>query len=201
MRTLGWILIAFCLALPASASQDDLAPGAHRYFTDVELINQDGETMRLYSDLLQGKVVVIDTMFTTCKSVCPVMHRTFTELQTWLGDRLGKDVYLISVTVDPENDTPEKLREYADKLKAKDGWYFVTGDKENLEFALRKLGQFVEDKDDHSTVFLIGNEPTGLWKKAMGMSHPKEIAKIVESVLDDQGTASDKAGSDVKGGR
>jgi protein SCO1/2 len=160
---------------------------AHKYFTDVTLINQNGQPMRLYSDLLKGKIVVINAFFTSCQGSCPVMAATFARIQDWLGDRLGKQVYLISLSVDPETDTPEKLKEYAERFKARPGWYFLTGTKENARQALHKLGQYVENRESHLNIFIIGNEPTGLWKKAFGLGKHEDILKIVESVLTDRG--------------
>lgn len=160
---------------------------AHRYFGDVVLTNQDGEPMRLYSDLLQGKIVVIDVMFTACTGACPIMSRTFAALQEHVGDRLGNDVHLISISVDPVNDTPAKLKEYAARFGARPGWYFLTGPQENVEAALKKLGQYVADPEAHQNLFLLGNEPTGLWKKAFGLARPEEIVPILDSVMNDPG--------------
>jgi protein SCO1 len=160
---------------------------AHKYFTDVELVNQNGEKVRLYTDVLKGKTVVINAFFTTCTSVCPPMNRNLERIQQALGDRVGKDVFLVSISVDPEVDTPPKLKEYAKKFHAGPGWMFLTGKKENVEQALYKLGQFVEAKDDHTTIFIVGNETTGLWKKAFGMANPNELIAIVESVVNDKG--------------
>jgi cytochrome oxidase Cu insertion factor (SCO1/SenC/PrrC family) len=171
---------------PALLAGDDVSP-AERYFTNVELINQNGEPMRLYRDLLQGKVVVISTMFTECTAVCPMMSKTIERIQEHLGDRVGDDVHLISISVDPENDTPEKLKEYASRFHAKPGWYFLTGKKESVDQALYKLGGYVENRDDHQTLLIIGNEPTGLWKKALGLAGAEKILPIVDSVLEDQG--------------
>lgn len=161
---------------------------AQNYFTDVELVNQDGKTMRFYSDLLKDKVVIINVFFTTCTSVCPPMSKNLEKVQTWLGDRMGKDVHIISMSVDAA-DTPPRLKDYAQKFNAKPGWYFLSGKKQNVEFALRKLGQFVESKDDHSTIMIIGNLQTGLWKKAMGLAKPDDLIKIVDSVLNDNPAA------------
>lgn len=159
---------------------------AHKYFTDVELINQNGEKMRFYSDLLQGKVVVINSFFATCKASCLPLNRNLEQVQQALGERLGKDVYILSITVDPTVDTPPNLKAYAKKLNARPGWYFLTGTKENVDFALKKIGQFVPDKQDHLNLFIIGNERTGLWKKAFGLAKSDELVKVVESVLNDQ---------------
>ena len=79
-------------------------------------------------------------------------------------------------------------KEYAKKLNARPGWYFLTGEKANVDFALRKLGQYVENKQDHTNIFIIGNERTGLWKKAFGLAKPDELIKVVDSVIDDQPT-------------
>ena len=172
--------------------QTQAAPGAkslspaEKYFSDVELINQDGQKMRFYSDVLKGKVVIINTFFATCTSVCPPMNRNFEKIQEFLGNRLGKDAFLVSISVDPEMDTPNRLKEYGRKFHARPGWIFLTGKKENLDWALYKLGQYVEKKDDHSTIVIIGNEPTGLWKKAFGLAQPAELIKIVQDVLNDK---------------
>jgi protein SCO1 len=169
-----------------SATPEASSP-AQKYFTDVELTNQDGKKVRFYSDVLKGKTVVVNAFFTTCTSVCPPMNRNMEKIQEVLGDRVGRDVFLVSITVDPENDTPARLKEYAKKFHAGSGWLFLTGKKENLDWALYKLGQYVEKKDDHTTIFIIGNEPTGLWKKAFGMANVAELIQVVESVVNDKG--------------
>ena len=160
---------------------------AQKYFTDVELINQDGKKVRFYSDVLKGKTVVVNAFFTTCTSVCPPMNRNMEKIQEALGERVGRDVFLVSMTVDPETDTPARMKEYGQKFHAGPGWIFLTGKKENLDAALYKLGQYVEKKDDHKTIFIIGNEPTGLWKKAFGIANVAEIVQVVESVVNDKG--------------
>lgn len=173
---------------PAQAKPDQ-SP-AHHYFTDVVLINQNGEKMRFYSDLLKGKVVIINSFFGTCKGVCLPLTRNLEKVQQALGERVGKDVHIISISVDPVVDTPASLKEYAKNLHARPGWYFLTGDKQNVDFALNKIGQFVSDKQDHLNILIIGNERTGLWKKALGLAPSSELVKIVESVLNDQATSS-----------
>ena len=160
---------------------------AQKYFTDVELTNQDGKKVRFYSDILKGKTVVVNAFFTTCTSVCPPMNRNMEKIQEALGDRVGRDVFLVSMTVDPETDTPARMKEYAQKFHAGPGWIFLTGKKENLDWALYKLGQYVEQKDDHKTIFIIGNESTGLWKKAFGIANVAELVQVVESVVNDKG--------------
>ncbi|HKO96294.1 MAG TPA: SCO family protein [Pyrinomonadaceae bacterium] len=172
---------------PASLENPkDNASPAMKYFSDVELVNQDGQKMRFYSDVLKDKVVVINTFFTTCISVCPPMNRNLEKVQEALGDRLGKDAFIVSLSVDPEVDTPPRLKEYSRRFHARPGWIFLTGKKENIDWALYKLGQYVQTRDDHSTIIIIGNEPKGLWKKAMGLARADELMKIVDDVINDR---------------
>ena len=159
---------------------------AEKYFSDVELINQDGQKLHFYSDLLKNKVVIINTFFTTCTSVCPPLNRNFERVQEALGDRLGKDAFLVSISVDPETDTPPRLKEYSQRFHARPGWIFLTGKKENVDWALYKLGQYVESKDDHTTIVIIGNESKGLWKKALGLAKPEELIKIVDDMINNR---------------
>ena len=177
--------------MPASLQPEPASPAkersaAEKYFSDVELINQDGQKLRFYSDVLKNKVVVINTFFTSCTSVCPPMNRNFEKVQEALGERLGKDAFLVSISVDPATDTPPRLKEYSARFHARQGWIFLTGKKENVDWALYKLGQYVEARDDHTTIIIIGNEPKGLWKKAFGLAKPDELIKIVEDVINDR---------------
>lgn len=176
---------------PRTAQQPSTSSGesqAQKYFTDVELTNQHGEKMRFYSDLLKGKVVVINSFFATCPGSCLPLTRNMQKVQTALGDKVGKDLYLISISVDPTMDTPARLKEFAKKVDARPGWFFLTGDKVDVDLALRKLGHYVDKKEEHLNIFIIGNERTGLWKKAFGLASSDELVKVVESVLNDQPT-------------
>jgi protein SCO1/2 len=160
---------------------------ARAYFTDVLLVNQNGQEMRLYSDLIKGKTVIIIPFFTSCTGACPVMNQNLAKIQDWLGDRLGKDALMISISVDPATDTTEKLREYARKMSARPGWFFLSGKRENVEVALKKLGQYVKNREDHSNIMLVGNAKTGLWKKVFSLAAIESLIPIVESVLNDKG--------------
>jgi len=188
---IGILLLLFLTNLasgqqPTATNSNNDQSAAHKYFTDTILINQNGEKMRFYTDLLQGKTVIIDTFFSTCKTACLPMTQNLKKIQEALGERLGKDVSILSVTVDSEMDTPAQLKAFADKFHARPGWYFLTGTKENVDFVLRKLGQYVDNKQDHLTVFIIGNERTGLWKKAYGLATSDELIKVVDSVVNDK---------------
>lgn len=181
------LVIAATVAPPAAAERPAKAIEAARaYFSDTELVDQNNESHRFYSDLMAGNVVVIDSMFTTCAAVCPVMGQKMKAIQAAAGDRLGKDVVLISISVDPTVDTPAKLREYAERYDARPGWYFLTGDEANVHAVLTKLGFAVESKDDHSTILLMGNEKTGLWKKTNGLSSSDELVELFGTVVEDK---------------
>ena len=176
-------LVPASQARPTQA-QTNQSP-AQRYFTDTLLVDQNGVEHRFYTDLIKGKVVIINVIFTSCKNTCPMMTATFARLQDWLGARLNTDVNMISISVDPETDTPQRLKVYADSFKARPGWFFLTGNKENVATVLRKLGQYVELKEDHANIFLIGNDRTGLWKKAFGMAATEKVIETLDSVLRD----------------
>lgn len=161
-------------------------PAAH-YFPDTVLTDQHGKKQRFYTDLIKDKVIVVNTFFTSCQSVCPKTMGTLAEIQKWLGDRLGKEVHILSVSVDPITDTPEELAAYAQQLQARPGWFLLTGSPPEVRQVLQKIGQFTEHPEGHSNVFIMGNEPTGLWKKAMGLAPPETVIPILETVVDDRG--------------
>ena len=188
MKFITTAILCLVLLGVSHAQEPAAAPDspAHKYFTDVELVTQNGQKVKFYSDLLQGKVVIINSFFATCQGSCLPLNQNLAKVQEALGDRLGKDVYILSISVDPTVDTPTNLNAYAKKLHARPGWYFLTGAKENVDFALKKIGQFVDDKQDHLNIFIIGNERTGLWKKAFGLAKSEELVKVVESVINDQ---------------
>lgn len=171
-------------AFPQAAAES----AAQRHFTDVELIDQDGKKMRLYSDLMKGRVVVINSFYAACTASCPAMNQRLEKIQSALGKRLGNDVFLISISVDPVADTPAILKEYAKKWNARPGRFFLTGEKANVDLVLGKLGQSPGKREDHSTVWAIGNDRTGLWKRVMGLSNVDDLIRELEAVLNDKGT-------------
>ncbi|MDF1695928.1 MAG: SCO family protein [Saprospiraceae bacterium] len=157
------------------------------YFSDLELINQHGEKFRFYSDLLKDKIVFINPFFADCPGSCPIMHTMMKDVQKHLGDKLGSSVLLLSITVDPINDTPDKLKDYAASYDAKPGWHFLSGSVGNVNAVMKKLGKYVESREQHDTILLIGNMNTKLWKKANGLASSAEIIKVLDSVVYDTG--------------
>ncbi|MET0556231.1 MAG: SCO family protein [Vicinamibacteria bacterium] len=158
---------------------------AARYFHGLTLTDQDGRKVDLYRDLMAGRVVVLQTFFTTCRGVCPGTTRSFHTLQERFADRLGTDLLLVSLTVDPATDTHERLQAYAREVGARPGWRFLTGSAAEVEAALRRFGQATQAPEGHSNLFLAGNDRTGLWKKLLGLAPPSEVGDAVARVLDD----------------
>jgi protein SCO1 len=186
MKRLVYFFVFFVLLGVASAAiaQEN---GAAHYFANLTLTDQDGRRVDLYRDLMKGKVVAINSFFTSCAGSCPVMAKAFAHVQEKLGDRVGRDVFLISITVDPATDTPAMLKKYATDWKARSGWTFLTGSSDEVGAALKKLGLFVESRETHQNLILVGNDRTGLWKKLFGLAKPDEITSLIEGVVDDRG--------------
>src|ERR1051325_3094644 len=129
--------------------------GSH--FPNVELITQDGKKVRFYDDLVKGKVVAINLIYTTCKYSCPLETARLVQLQKLMGDRMGKDVFFYSISIDPEHDTPEVLKEYAEMYNAGPGWLFLTGKKEDILLLGKKLGLYngpTKSRDGHTPALL-----------------------------------------------
>jgi protein SCO1/2 len=136
---------------------------------------------------MDSKTVVVAPFFGTCKDTCPVVLGNIQAIAAAFGDRLGKDLVILTITVDPEHDTAEALAVRAKELEAPAGWYLLTGTTENVHLANSKLGQHVDTREAHDAVLKIGNTRTGLWKKAYGMAPRSELIEIVQSVIDDMG--------------
>src|SRR5262249_9594140 len=135
----------------------------------------------------KGKTVIIIPFFTTCTGACPVMNQNLAKIQEWLGDRLGTDAHILSVSVDPSTHGVPALRADAAPFNPRPGWHFLGGTRENVALALKKLGQYVEAREDHTNLMIIGNDRTGLWKKAFGLADSAALIGIVDSVLNDKG--------------
>jgi len=137
-----------------------------RYFTDLKVITHEGENLRFYTDILKDKMVVIGFFYINCPTAQPPLM-TFFRLQKKLGDRLGRDTMLLTISVDPENDTPEAIKEYAEKFNPQKGWLFLTGNENNMNVINRKLGNTGSLPEGHLRQFLLGNLKTGNWMKLL----------------------------------
>jgi cytochrome oxidase Cu insertion factor (SCO1/SenC/PrrC family) len=156
---------------PPPASSADAPAMSSAQIPDVPVYDQDGRPLNFYSDLVKGRTVAINFIFTTCTGVCPPMTATLRRVQQNLPVRTPP-IQLISISVDPTIDTPERLHEFAAKFKAGPGWTFVTGDKTEIDSILRALGTAVVNKTDHTPMILIGNERADYWTRVYGLSSP-----------------------------
>jgi protein SCO1 len=146
----------------------------------ARVLDQNGKQLDFYDDLIKGKSVAINFVFTTCTAICPPLTATFRRVQQEARTR-GLDVQLISISVDPTVDTPERLQDFAKKFKAEPGWTFVTGAKAEIDSLLQALGVAVVSKNDHTPMVLIGNEVSDQWTRAYGLSSPKTIVDLIEA--------------------
>jgi protein SCO1 len=170
---------------PATATQEagpEMAP-ERLVIPDVALVNQHGERVRFYRDLVKGRVVAINFIFTTCSTVCPLLGVHFSALQELMGDRAGRDVTLISLSVDPLVDTPQRLKAWSEGFDAGPGWTLLTGPKREVEILLKALHVFTPDKQAHTPTILIGNDATGTWRRAYGLVAPATLADMLSSVI------------------
>jgi cytochrome oxidase Cu insertion factor (SCO1/SenC/PrrC family) len=145
---------------------------------DVRVYDQNSKQLNFYRDLVKGRTVAINFIFTTCTGVCPPMSATFRKVQQNLP-AMTPPIQLISISVDPVTDTPERMREFAAKFHAGPGWTFVTGDKNEIDLLLQALGVAVANKNDHTPMILIGNEITDHWTRAYGLSSPTTLVQVI----------------------
>lgn len=157
MNKLLFLLLFFSTCLTAKVEIPDLM---------VSL--QTGESKRFYSDLVKNKVVVMQFVFTQCGMVCPMLGVKFQGLQKRLGDQVGKDIHLLSISIDPANDTPEKMHQWAQQFQAGSGWNQVTGQKQDIDNILKSLQTFAPERESHSALLLLGNESADVWKRLDG---------------------------------
>jgi protein SCO1/2 len=183
----GSLLAAVPPAAAAPAGTNAPRWGAG-YFPNVTLTTQDNKQVKFYDDVLKGKKVAIYLMYTTCKYGCPLETARLAQVQRYLGDRVGKEIYFYSITIDPKHDTPEVLKEYAEKYHAGPGWTFLTGNKADIDLISKKLGLFSEtDKDNadgHTPILMIGNVATGQWMSNSALDNPKFLSLMIGQYLD-----------------
>lgn len=177
-------LLALLLAAPVAArGAPPGSPWGERYFPNVELVTQDGEKVRFYDDLVRDKHVVVDFIFTHCTKQCGLMTASLARVQRALGDRVGKDIFFYSITLDPERDTPEVLKRYARAFKAGPGWKFLTGRAEDVALLRRKFGDLAP-RDDHAATINVGNDRIGQWWHTGAVDDPRYLATLIGSWMD-----------------
>lgn len=163
---------------PAETKPTDSNAVSSPRLSDVIVQDQNGKTLNFYTDLVKGKVVAVNFVFTTCTAICPSLTATFRKVQQQLAEQ-KVPAHLISISVDPTTDTPERLHEFAAKFKAEPGWTFVTGTASDIDSILKQFGVAVTNKNDHTPMVLIGNDEAGYWTRAYGLSSPSSLVKLI----------------------
>lgn len=167
------------------------------YFPNVTLTTHEGKAVRFYDDLVKGKIVAINLIYTSCKYACPLETARLAQVQKILGDRVGRDVFFYSISIDPEHDTPAVLKEYSQRYKAGPGWVFLTGARADIELISKKLGLYTPPSaagaDGHKPFLLVGNEATGQWMRNSAMDNPGFLARTIGDWLNSWQTAKKKA--------
>ena len=150
---------------------------------DIKVIDQDGNARYFYSDLVKGKTVVVNFIYTTCTTICPPLGAMFGRLQKSLGSNVGKDVFLISISVDSVTDTPARLRAWAAQFGTNAGWTLVTGEKADLSRLLKVLGTDTSSPENHSAMVLIVNDKAGIWKRVYGLGSVTALTRSVRQMM------------------
>lgn len=159
---------------------------------DLELVDQYGEKVKFASDVISDKLVAMTFTYSSCTTVCPVYSALFTKTQDLLGDRMDREVILVTLTLDPTTDVPPRLRREAQKYRAKPGWYFLTGNKLNVDKVLRGLDAYFADFTQHPPMALIGDGRTGTWKRFNGFPEPEKIVALLDELKAARGVKEGK---------
>ncbi len=161
-----------------------------RYFPNVTLQTQDGKHVRFYDDLVKDKIVTINFFFSNCDEVCPLVTANLVKVQKLLGDLVGRDIFMNSITLKPEEDSPATIKKYMRTFNAKpEGWTFLTGKPNDIEFLRKSLGftypepAIDKDKTQHIGNVRYGNEPLMLWGACPGMAHAPFIAESISWMI------------------
>ncbi len=185
MRYHVWVaalaITLFCSITLAKKS----TPWGKNYFPNVPLITHDGKTVHFFDDLIKDKIVAINFIYTHCAESCPLETAQLAQVHKILGDRMGKDIFFYSISIDPEADTPEVLRNYKQKFHA--NWTFLTGKETDITLIRRKLGLYIKEIQDgsnnHNVSLIIGNQATGRWMKRSPFENPHVLADQLSNWL------------------
>ncbi|PCK08197.1 MAG: electron transporter SenC [Alteromonadaceae bacterium] len=165
------------------------SPWGKNYFPNTELITHEGKKVRFFDDLIEGKIVAVNFIYTSCPDMCPLETAQLVKVQKIMGDRVGKDIHFYSISIDPKNDTPEVLKDYRKRYGAK--WTFLTGDRQEIITLRRKLGLYIEGVEEggninnHNVSMIVGNQATGRWMKRSPFENPYILADQLGNWLSD----------------
>ena len=153
---------------------------------DAVMVTQEGENVSLTDDVIGDRIVVVDFVYTTCTTVCPVLSAIFTQVQHKLGERVGDDVIMVSISVDPLRDTPARMKSYASKLGAGEGWVWLTGQKQTVTEVLVEFGAYTPNFEDHPSMILVGDGNSGQWARYLGFPASDQIVEKVNEFSADR---------------
>lgn len=149
---------------------------------DATLVDRHGTKHKFRRDVVGSRIVVANFVFTSCSTVCPVQSAILSAVQDRLGDRLGSEVVLVSVSVDPFNDSPAQMNAMAERFGARPGWYWLTGDETEVGRVLGGLRARADTPGDHVSAFLVGRAGQTRWARLEGSASPEAIVAAVESL-------------------
>ena len=178
------VVVSANSTVAANTSSDAPGSATKIVIPDVEVLDQNGNAIHFYGDLIKGKTVAINFIFTNCTTICPPLAATFARVQKEMGDKVGKDVHFISISVDPLTDTPQRLKAWGEKFKAGPGWTFVTGDKQEIDKLLNALGASVSRREDHSPTVIVGNDLKGVWTRTYGLARTAQLSGLIMNVIE-----------------
>jgi protein SCO1/2 len=163
--TVAAITLMPMVARPAVSAEVAINRYGANYFPNLPVVTQDGKTLNFYEDVLKGKIVVVSFIYTSCPDICPLTTARLTQVEDQLRDLMGRDLFFISMTVDPEHDTPEKLKEFSKAFGTGPGWLFLTGKPEDIRLINARLGDKSRSLSDHRNEVVLGNDATGEWAR------------------------------------
>ncbi|MDX2308367.1 MAG: SCO family protein [Hyphomicrobium sp.] len=173
--------LAHQISNPARSSESDGSPWGGDYVPNVPVVGHDGKTYRFYDDLVRGKMVVISFIYTSCANVCPLATARLAMVKDQFGERVGKDIFFLSISIDPARDGPEVIKKYAETYGGGDGWLFLTGEQANIDLIRHRLGERSRSLNEHRSDVILGNDVTKNWGKNSLFS---DTSVIVNAILE-----------------
>src|SRR3954470_2347714 len=152
------------------------------YIPNVPVVTQDGRTLLFYDDVLKGKITIISFIYTSCRDICPVVTARLSQLEDKLGDSAGRDYFFVSISIDPVNDTPDKLKDYSKAFGIGPGWLFLTGKTEDINLIRHRLGERSRALTEHRNEVLLFNGTTGEWERNSAFGDITVLAAAVRSM-------------------
>lgn len=182
----GLGIISACAPTHPLGAKPDASPGpTASAFPNILLLTQENKQVRFYDDLVKGKTVLVNFIYTSCEKSCSPTTANLARMHGLLGDRIGRDLVLLSISLDPTVDRPAKLKEYAARFGQFQGWYFLTGNDVDIDGLRRKLGLYDldtaidGDKTQHAGIVVIGNDVTNRWSSMPALMDPRQLAQTL----------------------